>query len=102
MNDEIKHLSESDFPELNKSNESGYCMTGSDLRVANEMRTKQNLPPLRNIYVNWEQNTAAPFFRTEGYDVVSRWFDGESDSFGPLSRCIRLRKDEQLYLFCYG
>lgn len=54
----------------------GYCNT--DLR---------NPGP---YYWDWEQATAIPRLQKLGYTIVGKFQDGERDSFGPLTRYIRV------------
>ena len=40
-------------------------------------------------YRTEERTLATPALEAAGYVVKGEWFDGERDSFGPLTRCIR-------------
>lgn len=95
------YLSLNDFEKLDWSDESGFCMTYSVLADANSHRAKKGLPLLKHDYFHWEENVASPFFVREGY-TVGKWFDGEWDSFGPLSRQVKLTKDGKETIFVYG
>lgn len=99
---EVKHLSESDFPNLDCSTESGYCTSYGDLKFINPHRAQEGKPPLTKTYYHWEDNVAVPHFESLGYKICSDWFDGEADSFGPLFRKIRLSKDGEKFTFICG
>jgi hypothetical protein len=39
----------------------------------------------------------------KGYTVPNRWYTGEGDSFGPLSRCLRVKTpDGKARILCYA
>lgn len=52
-------------------------------------------------YWEWEEKTATARLVALGYHVVY-WFDGEKDSFGPLSRVVRVEKDGVRMDLVYG
>ena len=52
-------------------------------------------------YWLWENHTAAPKLEALGYEV-SRWVDGERDSFGPLTRGCIGKKDGEVFRLWYG
>ena len=54
-----------------------------------------------NNFSHWENETATPKLKEKGYQVRG-WFDGERDSFGPLSRYCVAIKDGQQFRFIYG
>lgn len=54
-------------------------------------------------YYDSEQNVIIPFLKSCGFSGDFRFFDGESDSFGPLSRCVVCRRDDGIdYKISYG
>ena len=56
---------------------------------------------LKNNYRTGEINILQPQLEKLGYKVI-RWYDGERDSFGPLSRVALIEKDGIQYKYCYG
>ena len=52
-------------------------------------------------YWRWENHTAQPMLEQLGYEI-HRWFDGERDGFGPLTRYCLAEKDGEIYRFIYG
>jgi hypothetical protein len=48
-------------------------------------------------YVRHEQEVISPALINAGYKLQSNWFDGERDSYGPLSRAIRTDKGTVVY-----
>jgi hypothetical protein len=53
------------------------------------------------LYWLWEDCVAAPALAAAGYRLIT-FHMGEHDSFGPLTRVVRCRKDGQTYEFIYG
>lgn len=86
MTNEAKRREESKFTDLlavignEKAREPEYCS---------------------NHYWRWENHTAQPELEALGYEVC-RWFDGERDSFSPLTRCCLAKKDGEIHRFIYG
>jgi hypothetical protein len=68
-----------------------------------------DLLPDANPSYNWrdgsmrsvEREQLTPALEALGYEV-SDWFDGERDSFGPLSRAARITKDGITKIVSYG
>ncbi len=54
-----------------------------------------------SYYWQWEQQTAQPILEKLGYEICG-WFDGERDSFGPLTRICVCKKDGDIFRFIYG
>lgn len=52
-------------------------------------------------YTDWERNIATPSLEKLGY-TVGRWYTGEKDSFGPLSRLAIISKDGTTSIVRYG
>lgn len=52
-------------------------------------------------YTDWESNVATPALEKLGY-TVGRWYTGEKDSFGPLSRLAIISKDGTTSIVVYG
>lgn len=42
-----------------------------------------------------------PQLEALGYEVLE-WLPGETDSFGPLTRVCKVRKDDEIIWFIYG
>ena len=53
-------------------------------------------------YWDWEDATAIPRLKQLGYQVLGNFFDGDRDSFGPLSRVVRVEKDGVTMKLIYG
>jgi hypothetical protein len=49
-----------------------------------------------------ERDVLIPRLQELGYETLSSWYSGESDSYGPLSRAINCRKDGVQYTVFYG
>lgn len=97
-----RYLHEEDIPDLDLSTESGYCMDLSSLQGVNARRKAEGKPPLTKTYFDWEREVAQPKLEEMGYETNGYWYDGESDSFGPMTRCLLLKKDNKAVVFCYG
>lgn len=41
-----------------------------------------------STYREEERTLATPALEAAGYSIQGDWFDGERDSFGPLTRCV--------------
>lgn len=52
-------------------------------------------------FIDWENDVATPALEHNGWHVLS-WHTGEQDSFGPLSRYARCKKNGQRIDFVYG
>lgn len=52
-------------------------------------------------YQQWEQEVAKPRLEAMGY-TVSDFYMGEYDSFGPLSRCVKVTKEGKTVEYVYG
>lgn len=52
-------------------------------------------------YRDWERNIAEPLLSEKGYEVL-RWWSSDEDSFGPLVRCVEVRKDGKSETYFYG
>jgi hypothetical protein len=52
-------------------------------------------------YALWEREVAEPLLRTQGYEVL-RWWSEDEDSFGPLVRCVEVRRDGVTATYFYG
>lgn len=48
-------------------------------------------------YYQCEQDVLTPALKVAGYIIEGSWYSGESDSFGPLSRCIQTDKGIIIY-----
>lgn len=96
-----EYLTPDDFPELDCSEESGFCVSASDLKHTNAYRRQKGKPALTQLYDDWEDKVATPFLKSKGY-TVGRWYTSEGDSFGPLTRAVRVVKDGQRSTFWYG
>lgn len=66
------------------TNETGYCVTNGS-----------------PYYGDWERNVAIPALEALGYNHIS-FYNGEVDSFGPLSRVVTATKDGKRVKFMYG
>lgn len=75
------------FPNLDCGKDSSYCVTNAKV-------------PNRD-YTYWELNVAYPAAVKAGYDLI-RFYDGEKDSFGPLTRVMEAVKDGKKFYFVYG
>lgn len=53
------------------------------------------------FYRTWEREVAEPALQAQGYTVLS-WGTGERDSFGPLTRFVRLKKNGERIDAIYG
>lgn len=49
-----------------------------------------------------EKTILEPWLKSQSYKILDEWKDGESDSFGPLSRCITIKKILGPCLLCNG
>lgn len=78
-------------PGLDASKVSGYCV-------------QQPTAPNNQSYLDWETKIANPWLVHSGFEVLSGWYDGERDSFGPLSRCVKAKhkQSQKLYEIFYG
>jgi len=54
------------------------------------------------LYYNWEVNVAIPLLKEKGYKIEGPFYTLEGDSFGPLSRGIRVSRDGTHYIAWYG
>lgn len=72
------------------SHEDGHCVSVS-----------VNEKPNQKHYWDWEENVATPALEKLGFKVI-RWFDGERDSFGPLSRVVEVEKNGERSTMWYG
>lgn len=52
-------------------------------------------------YAKSEREIITPALIALGYQV-GQWHDGERDSFGPLSRCARVTKNNETKVVVYG
>lgn len=52
-------------------------------------------------YRTCEREVISPALEKEGY-TLGNWYDGERDSFGPLSRCIRATRGNEAIIVVYG
>jgi len=52
-------------------------------------------------YYDWERNIAKPALEALGYRCVV-FADGERDSFGPLSRLVYAKKENERFTFYYN
>jgi hypothetical protein len=52
-------------------------------------------------YREWEREVAEPMLRARGYEVL-RWWSSDEDSFGPLVRCVEVRRDGVSKTYYYG
>lgn len=53
-------------------------------------------------YHTWERQVATPALIDHGYAIV-RWYMGDYDSFGPLTRCVEAYDSNgNLHKFIYG
>ena len=52
-------------------------------------------------YWTWENEVARPALEKLGYEDI-KFFDGERDSFGPLTRVVHCRKDGNTVKLIYG
>lgn len=56
-----------------------------------------------DAYRACERDHLTPALEQAGFEVHGSWHDGERDSFGPLSRCVRaLNKDGDAVIITYG
>lgn len=53
-------------------------------------------------YAADERDVLTPALIEAGCTTLSGWYDGERDSFGPLSRCITVEKDGEEIAVVYG
>lgn len=72
------------------TSELGYCMQPSSYT-----------PNQKLFYWDWETKTAEPKLKELGYKVI-RWFTGDGDSFGPLTRVVVVEKDGKREELMYG
>src|ERR1700685_1695920 len=70
----------------------GYCVQPSSNPI---------FPTKAPYYWNWELITAEPKLRELGYSIV-RWYTGDGDSFGPLTRVVIVEKDGVREALVYG
>jgi hypothetical protein len=49
-----------------------------------------------------EQEVLSPGLEALGYTLRTKWFTGDGDSFGPLTRCIKVEKDGVRSTVVYG
>ena len=54
-----------------------------------------------NFY-DWQDYVASPALRALGYEVYTPWMTGDHDSFGPLERHVKVRKDKIISTVYYG
>ena len=66
--------------DVDRSAASGYCCQPSGIS-ANQ----------KTFYWDWEAKVAVPRLQALGYKVLC-WYDGEVDSFGPLTRVVHVEK----------
>jgi hypothetical protein len=52
-------------------------------------------------YRRCEHEVLTPALEALGYEVGG-WFTGDGDSFGPLTRCVRVTKDNKSAVVVYG
>jgi len=52
-------------------------------------------------YWRWENHTATPRLERLGYEV-HRWWTGDGDSYGPMTRCCIATKGDEVTRFIYG
>lgn len=69
----------------------GYCMQPS-----------ASTPNQKKFYWNWEEEIAKPKLKELGYTLIGEFSTGDGDSFGPLTRYIRVEKDGQKMELWYG
>lgn len=101
MTEERKILEPSDIPGLTTLDADGFCMDRGTLRFVNESRAKKGIPLLTKDFLDWEKEIALPALEAAGYSTLGIWKNGEADSFGPLSRYLVVRKDDEYFTFCY-
>ena len=74
--------------------ELGYCQQNSP-----------SFPQFNNKsgkeWYDWEKQTAEPKLLELGYKIT-RWYTGDGDSFGPLTRVVVVEKDGKREEFIYG
>lgn len=63
----------------------GYCVTSG-----------------RPSYSDWEKTKATPALERAGAELLWCWVDSERDSFGPLSRSVRVKHRDRFYDVIYG
>lgn len=78
-----------------------------DLWEALEAREvdKPNITFDRATFRQEEKDLLSPALEKAGYILHGEWFDGERDSFGPLSRCIHATSpysDKERVVIVYG
>lgn len=78
------------LPNITSNYADGYCAQPS-----------AHTPNQRKFYWDWEKDVATPALQALGFKVI-RWYDGERDSFGPLSRVVELEKDGIKSTMWYG
>lgn len=64
------------------------------------------LPDIKVGYSRYwesEKEVISPALKSAGYQLDGPWYTGEGDSFGPLSRCIRVTTpDDKRVIVVYG
>lgn len=55
-----------------------------------------------NRYRTSEQDDVDPALQAAGYELLGGWKTGDGDSFGPLTRWRRVKKDDKEYRVIYG
>jgi hypothetical protein len=58
--------------------------------------------PNKKHYAATEQEVLSPGLEKLGYTLRTKWFTGDGDSFGPLTRCIKVEKDGVRVTVVYG
>lgn len=74
--------------------ELGYCAQYSAFTQYNNKSGKD--------FYDWEEEIAKPELIKLGYKLLSGFITGDGDSFGPLTRYIRVEKDGQKMELMYG
>jgi hypothetical protein len=54
-------------------------------------------PPCNRGYAAFERTVITPELVKAGYELRGRWYTGDGDSFGPLTRCINTDKGIVVY-----